>query len=87
MPWLVQWLRRESPPHGDPLHPVYEAAIAAARRYQRVADRSGTDLDAAWDDVLTPIDDILEQRQRQHLDHVREAGVSGGDVPPSRPPL
>lgn len=82
MAWLIRWLRRESPPVGDPLHASYDAAIAAARRYQHLATRAAGDLDAAWDEVLTPIDDILARRHREHLDRVADAGISGHDVPP-----
>lgn len=82
MPFLIAWLRRQSPPVGDPLRASYEAAIAAAQRYQRLATGAGEDLEAAWDQVLAPIDDILVHRHREHLDLVAEAGVSGHDVPP-----
>ena len=85
MPWLIAWLRRESPPAGDPLLASYDAAITAARRYQRLATRKGENLDAAWDEVLVPIDDILARRQREHLNLVAEAGLSGHDVPPATP--
>jgi len=83
IPWLVRWLRRESPPTGDPLRGHYDAAITAARRYQHLLDRGGVgaDLDAAWDDVLAPIDAVLEHRSRVHQDRVRHGRVSGDDVP------
>lgn len=85
MPWLIAYLRRQRPPAGDPFRPCYEAAITAARRYQRLAVRGAGDLDVAWDAVLAPIDDIVVRHRREHLDRVAEAGVSGGQVPPPLP--
>lgn len=80
LPWLVGWLRREMPPAGDQEHALYRAAVAAVLRYPRT-EGGATDPDASWDEVLTAIDLILVQRQREHLDTVREAGFSGKDVP------
>ena len=82
MPWLIAYLRRQRPPAGEPLRPCYEAAITAAQRYQRLAAGGADDLDAAWDAVLAPIDDIVVAHHREHLDRVAAAGLSGGQVPP-----
>jgi hypothetical protein len=81
LPWLVHYLRSETPPAGDPLLPRYDQAVAAARRYPRT--RAGVlDADRSWDELLAAVDVILVERQRRHLDDVRAAGVSGDDVPP-----
>lgn len=84
VPWLVAWLRRETPAAGAESRALYPAAVAALLRYPRTA-AGAVDADASWDEVLTLIDLILLHRQSDHLHEVRVAGVSGKDVPPPSP--
>ncbi|GIG19759.1 hypothetical protein Cch01nite_04830 [Cellulomonas chitinilytica] len=71
-PWLLGVLTRQR----DAGHPgereLYDAAIAATRRYPRTT-AGATDAGAAWDEVLTAIDDLLVVRQARHLEKVRAA--------------
>jgi hypothetical protein len=85
MPWLVARLRRETPSADDGQRALYDAAVAAATRYPMTA-AGQRDEEASWDELLACIDEILVIRQRRHLDAVRDAGVSGGDVPPPGAP-
>lgn len=85
MPWLTTVLRRTMVDTDGELRVLYGKAIDAAQRYPRTSG-GATDPDAAWNDVLARIDAILEHQQRDHLDAVRDAGMSGKDVPrPGRP--
>jgi hypothetical protein len=75
-------LERRSPGADRPLRALWDAAIAAVARYPRTA--SGKDnAEAAWDEVLTAIDEILIIQQKAHMADVRAAGASGKDVPPA----
>lgn len=63
--WLAHFLvvDRDRAPAED--QPVYQAAIAAVRRYPRTA--LGThDANEAWDEVLAAIDEVLVLVQRRH---------------------
>jgi hypothetical protein len=81
--WLVRWLRRETPAVDDPRRGLYDEAVSAVLRYPKTRDGE-VNADRAWDEALGAIDDILERRQEEHLEAVREAGVSGKDVPPPK---
>jgi hypothetical protein len=67
--WLVGQLRREE-------HSSYiDDAIRAAQRYGELGPNE--DREAAWDEVLEPIDHFLELRQARHIQDVLDAGASG----------
>ena len=70
--WLVWVLTRERDNGHDEERQLYDAVIDATRRYPRTA-RGVIDAEAAWDEVLTVIDDLLLVRQARHLEAVRAA--------------
>lgn len=86
--WLLRVFDAERPNHRGDAQNLMDAAIAATKQY-RSLDRLGQESDAElaarrerqWDDVLGPLDALLELRQRNHLREVREAGASGPHVP------
>ena len=81
LPWLIRLLRLETPASNHPLRHLYDDAVDAAIRYPRTL--AGTrDSDASWDEFLGCVDAILVARQQAHLDRIRQAGVSGDQVPP-----
>jgi hypothetical protein len=70
--FLAGWLRRKRDDAAPVDHSLYDLALAALRRYPITA--SGThDPDKAWDEVLTPIDELLVRQQARHLAYVRQA--------------
>ena len=74
--WLAQLLVRQCSRADSEDRALYDEAVQAVRRYPRTS--SGVnDEDAAWDEVLTPIDRILERRQARHMAEVRAAEASG----------
>ncbi len=82
MPWLRRYLRQETPEAGDPMRPLWDRALMAAVRYPMT--RAGvSDEDRSWDELLDCVDRICEENQRRHLEGVRAAGVSGGQVLPA----
>lgn len=81
LPWLIDWLRRETPSGDDRMRPLYDEAVAACHRYPKT--RSGArDEDESWDELLSCVDAILVARQKMHLDRVRAAGMSGDQIHP-----
>jgi hypothetical protein len=63
---------------------MFDQAVAAAVRYPRTR-AAQLDADTSRDELLSAIDTILIQRQHDHLDAVRAAGVSGENVPLPQP--
>jgi hypothetical protein len=67
---------------------LVDAAIAATKTYRNMR-RRGTETEKQfeerqerrWDEILTPIDELLDLHRRAHLRAVREAGRSGPQVP------
>jgi hypothetical protein len=49
---------------------LFDAAIAAARRYPRTAS-GATDMERSWDEVLAAVDVLIERAQARHLADVR----------------
>lgn len=68
--WLVGVLTRQRKGAHDSERDLYDAVIDATRRYPRTA-LGVIDAEAAWDEVLTVIDDLLLVRQARHLEAVR----------------
>jgi hypothetical protein len=80
VPWLLRVLLLQRGAAPDYEASPYDLAVAAVRRYPRTAD-GRNDEDAAWDQVLTAIDDLLYVRQQRHLERVISAGASGAGKP------
>jgi hypothetical protein len=78
--WLARVLTRDTPTEDAEFRPLYDAAIAAARRYPRTITGQVDD-DQAWYELLDAVDAILAVTHRRHIAAVREAGLSGKDVP------
>jgi hypothetical protein len=86
--WLLRILQFERPRSPGEQRDSMDAAIAATKRYRAIRQRRGeTDAEFAvrterlFDEILAPLDDLLGQRQREHLRSVREAGASGPRCP------
>jgi hypothetical protein len=86
--WLLRLLIPERPDDHGQAQDLIDAAIAAAKQCRTLRRRSAEgdgDFEARrgrrWDEILAPLDEFLELRQRDHLRAVREAGASGPQVP------
>jgi hypothetical protein len=81
-------LTLERPDDQGQARDLIDAAITATGKY-RALRQPTTDTDAEfdarresqWDEVLAPLDEYLEIRQRDHLRAVLDAGASGPQVP------
>ena len=80
IPWLKAWLHREMPASAHPLRALYEEALAAVSRYPKTL-AGAHEANESWDEFLGCVDAILVARQLQHVNEVRAAGASGGQVP------
>lgn len=84
--WLTQVLVREAasqkvkPGEG----PYYQVVITVLRRYPRTA-AGERDPEAAWDEVLAAIDELLVYRDNQHRAQVRKAQEALHPDPDGRP--
>lgn len=72
--WLTQSLVREAASESVQLgeRPYYDVVISALRRYPTTV-AGGRDPEAAWDEVLATIDELLVYRDNQHRAQVRKA--------------
>ena len=70
--WLAYWLQRERDRALEIDRGLYDQALAAVRRYP-LTTTGRRDPDQAWDEVLAPIDGLLDRRQARHLEAVHRA--------------
>jgi hypothetical protein len=91
--WFHRVLTLERSQRQGQARDLIDAAIEATSKYRSLRQQTAEtddDFDARrgrdWDEILGPLDEFLELRQRDHLRAVREAAASGPQVPSSDAP-